>query len=297
MPFSNTASETLESPAPTSVGVGLKAQHYREILSQQPDIGWFEVHPENYMGAGGPPHKYLEAIRENYPLSLHGVGLSLGSAGEVSEDHLFRLRHLIDRYEPFVVSEHVSWSMTDGTFLNDLLPLPYTEESLRNLAENVDRTQEVLGRKILLENPSTYLEYETNDYSEPAFLTSLAERTGCGLLLDINNVFVCASNHGFDPWQYLRAFPSDRVEEIHLAGHAIDHFETQEIRIDDHGSQVCSEVWALYARYIETFGAAATLIEWDRNIPELSVLKAEADLAREFIADRCSIETRRARAS
>lgn len=236
------------------------------------------------MGAGGPPHEYLAAIRQHYPLSLHGVGLSLGSAGNVSTDHLERLRALVDRYDPFIVSEHVSWSVAGGTFLNDLLPIPYTDESLGFLADNVERTQDFLGRQILLENPSTYLQFEQDAYPEPAFLSALTARTGCGLLLDINNVFVCASNHGFDAWQYLSDFPFEQVQEIHLAGHAVDRFDGHEIRIDDHGSHVSDDVWTLYARYIEAFGPATTLIEWDRNIPSLDVLHAEADSAKAILA-------------
>jgi len=297
MPSNRAASKTLESPTSTSVGVGLKAQHYQDVLSNSPDIGWFEVHAENYMGAGGPSHEYLEAIRENYPLSLHGVGLSLGSAGSLSTDHLKRLRALNDRYAPFVISEHVSWSVAGGTFLNDLLPLPYTQESLGCIADNVLHTQDFLGRQILVENPSTYLQFEQDAYSEPEFLAALVSRTGCGLLLDINNVFVCASNHGFDAWQYLENFPHDHVQEIHLAGHAVDRFDGHDIRIDDHGSHVCDHVWSLYARYIEAYGPASTLIEWDRNIPSWNVLQAEADRAKELLATTPVMEMPSARAS
>ena len=279
MPAADTASTALDSPTHTNVWVGLKAQHYQYIIDNQPTVGWFEVHPENYMGAGGPPHRYLSAIRQDYPLSFHGVGLSLGSAGVPSLDHLKRLRDLIAKYEPFVVSEHVSWSLVGDVFLNDLLPVPYTKESLARLAANIGHTQDYLGRQILVENPSTYLQYAHAEFDEPTFLAELAARTGCGLLLDINNVYVSACNHGFDPWHYLCSVPSKDVGEIHLAGHAVDNSESQTIRIDDHGSRVCDDVWALYAQYAARFGSAAPLIEWDRNIPEFPVLQAEADRA------------------
>lgn len=267
------------SPIPARAGVGLKAEHYRDILETKPEIGWFEVHPENYMGAGGPPHKYLEAIRRDYPLSLHGVGLSLGSAEPVSPDHLSRLAALIERYEPALVSEHVSWSVLDGTYFNDLLPLPYTEETMDALSDNISRTQDALGRTILVENPSTYLEFEASHIPEPEFLLEVARRTGCGLLLDINNVFVCARNHGFDVEDYLAQIPPALVGEIHMAGHAVETKGNRELRIDDHGSPVIDEVWTLYADYMARAPHVPTLIEWDRHIPSWDVLLAEAQKA------------------
>ncbi len=263
-------------PMPARAGVGLKAQHYRDILDHRPDIGWFEVHPENYMGAGGPPHRYLEAIRRDYPLSLHGVGLSLGSAEPIDRGHLARLKALIERYEPALVSEHISWSVLDGVYYNDLLPLPYTEETLYIVCDNVQRMQDALGRRILVENPSTYLEFGTSCLSEPDFIKEVVQRTGCGLLLDINNVFVCARNHGFDPETYLDQIPPGVVGEIHLAGHALEMLGDRELRIDDHGSAVIDEVWALYAAYMARAPHAPTLIEWDRHIPEWPVLLGEA---------------------
>ena len=266
-------------PIPARAGVGLKAEHYHDILENRPDIGWFEVHPENYMGAGGPPHKYLEAIRRDYPLSLHGVGLSLGSAEPVSSDHLARLALLIERYEPALVSEHVSWSMLGGTYYNDLLPLPYTEETMGVLSDNISRTQDALGRTILVENPSTYVEFEASQISEPEFLLEVARRTGCGLLLDINNVFVCARNHGFDPDAYLATIPPALVGEIHMAGHAVETKGNRELRIDDHGSPVIDEVWALYADYMARAPHVPTLIEWDRHIPAWDILLSEAQKA------------------
>ncbi len=267
------------NPIPARAGVGLKAEHYQNILETSPDIGWFEVHPENYMGAGGPPHKYLEAIRRDYPLSLHGVGLSLGSAEPVSPDHLARLAALIARYEPALVSEHVSWSVLGGAYFNDLLPLPYTEETVNTLSDNISRMQDALGRAILVENPSTYLEFEASQIPEPEFLLEVARRTGCGLLLDINNVFVCARNHGFDPDAYLAQIPPALVGEIHMAGHAVEIKGNRELRIDDHGSPVIDDVWALYEGYMARAPHAPTLIEWDRHIPAWDVLLAEAQKA------------------
>jgi uncharacterized protein len=271
-------------PAPTSVGVGLKPAHYREILETNPDIDWFEVHPENYMFDGGPSHAWLSKIRQAYPLSLHSVGLSLGSVQNLDTTHLNWLSHLATRYQPFLMSDHVSWSANGGNFLNDLLPLPYTRESLRVIAAHVHETQEHLGRQILVENPSTYLQYQEEDFAEPAFLDALCNATGCGLLLDINNAFVCARNHNFDPWEYLTRLPHDAVQEIHLAGHSITTIGDTNIRIDDHGSAVCDDVWALYSRYISAYGPAPTLIEWDSNIPPLETLVGEVKTARALIA-------------
>ena len=283
------ASDHASSPAPASVGVGLKAQHYRDILETRPNLGWFEVHPENYMCDGGAPHRYLERFRQDYALSLHSVGCSLGSAEPVEEDQLSWLKHLVDRYDPFLVSDHLSWSATGGTFLNDLLPLPLTPESLDAIARNVDRMQTSLGRQILVENPSTYLQFNHDSIPEPEFLTALTERTGCGLLLDINNVYVCAMNHGLDPWAYLTNVPHDAVGEIHLAGHTIDDWEGQKIHIDDHGSPVCDAVWQLYKRYIEAYGAPVTLIEWDAHLPDFAVLNTEAARAQDLIRS-CTAE-------
>ncbi|MFN3232607.1 MAG: DUF692 family multinuclear iron-containing protein [Alphaproteobacteria bacterium] len=280
------ASQPDLSPAPRApaVGVGLKPQHYGEIVETGPALGWFEIHPENYMFEGGPPHHYLERIRRDYPLSLHSVGCSLGSADPIEAEQLAWMTQLTERYQPFLISDHVSWSAVDGAFLNDLLPLPYTDESLRAIAANVDRLQTALGRQILVENPSTYLQFNNDALTEPEFLRELTARTGCGLLLDINNAYVCASNHGFDIWAYLAALPHDAVQEIHLAGHAVEQVGDVEIRIDDHGDVVCEAVWALYHRYTKTYGAAVTLIEWDTNVPDFATLMAEADRARDITA-------------
>ena len=202
-------------------GAGLKPEHQRHILEARPDIGWFEVHAENYMGAGGPPHHFLERVRTLYPLSIHGVGLSIGSAQGMVPGHLARLKSVVERYQPFIVSEHLAWSTHDGIFLNDLLPLPYTEATLSLVERHVDEAQTVLRRRILIENPSTYLRFDGEEMPETDFLRALARRSGCGLLLDVNNVVVSAANHGFDPMAYLATFPVEHVGEIHLAGHAV----------------------------------------------------------------------------
>lgn len=273
---------------PCCAGVGLKPAHYQGILEGRPDVGWFEVHAENYMGAGGPPHHYLERVRALCPLSLHGVGLSIGSAGSLSKPHLARLKALVDRYQPAQFSEHLAWSTHDGLFMNDLLPLPYTSETLTIVASHVDEAQEVLGRPILIENPSTYVAFAKAEMSEIEFLSELARRTGCGVLLDINNVFVSATNHGFDPVAYLDAFPAHRVAEIHLAGHAeIDGGDATRLLIDAHDRTVADPVWALYRRFITRNGERPTLIEWDNDVPAWSTLLAEARRADCNMADAC----------
>lgn len=262
---------------PARAGVGLKARHYRTILESEPDIGWFEVHPENYMGAGGPPHRYLSEIRERYPLSLHGVGLSIGGDRPLDEDHLGRLKALVERYRPGLFSEHLAWSTHDEGYLNDLLPLPYTRETLARVAEHVDRVQEVVGRRMLFENPSTYVRFAETEMSEVEFIAALVERTGCGLLLDVNNVYVQATNHGFDPCAYIDAFPIEHVGEIHLAGFARETDDLGEpLLIDAHDREVDRIVWDLYARAMRRCGPVPTLIEWDANVPEWPVLHAEA---------------------
>lgn len=262
---------------PARAGVGLKAQHYRTILENEPDIGWFEVHPENYMGAGGPPHRYLSEIRERYPLSLHGVGLSIGGDRPLDKAHLARLKALVERYRPGLFSEHLAWSTHDEGYLNDLLPLPYTKETLARVAEHVDEVQQAVGRRMLFENPSTYVRFAETDMSEVEFIAELVERTGCGLLLDVNNVYVQATNHGFDPEAYIDAFPIEHVGEIHLAGFARQQDDLGEpLLIDAHDREVDRIVWDLYARAIRRSGPVPTLIEWDANVPEWPVLHAEA---------------------
>ena len=263
-------------PPPDRAGVGLKSEHYRCVLEDRPDVGWFEVHPENYMLEGGPPLRYLEAVRADYPLSLHGVGMSLGSCDPPPADHLERLKALADRFEPFVVSEHLSFSRVGDRFLADLLPVPMTFEALDVMAANVARAQDGLGRRLLIENPSTYLEFDGGEIAEPEFLAELVRRTGCGLLLDVNNLFVCASNHGFDPCAWIDAFPLEAVEEIHVAGHAVDDADGWPIRVDNHGAPVIEEVWSLYRKVIGRRGPVPTLIERDANLPPFEDLLAEA---------------------
>jgi uncharacterized protein len=274
-------------PLPARAGVGLKPEHYRDILESAPDIGWFEIHAENYMGEGGAPHHYLRAIRELYPLSLHGVGLSIGGGFALDEEHLARLKELIVRYEPALFSEHLAWSSHDSVYLNDLLPLPYTEETLARVCDHIDEVQEVLGQRMLLENPSTYVAFSEMAMSEVAFLREIVRRTGCGLLLDVNNVFVQAVNHGFDAGAYIDAFPVEHVGEIHLGGHAADSDDDgSALLIDDHGREVADPDWALYARSLVRIGPRPTLIEWDNDVPGWEVLFAEAKRADAVLADR-----------
>lgn len=265
---------------PQRAGVGLKAQHYRDILDDGPDLGWFEVHPENYMGAGGAPHHYLTRVRENYPLSLHGVGLSIGSDGPLDKDHLNRLKALVERYEPGLFSEHLAWSTHDDVFFNDLLPVPYTEETLQRVADHVDEVQDAIGRQMLIENPSTYVAFEESTMGEVEFLSLLARKTGCGLLLDVNNVHVSAVNHGRDAFAYVDSFPLHLVGEIHLGGHAPDTDDLgQPLLIDAHDRAVDDPVWALYDHVLAKGGAKPTLIEWDNDVPGWSVLFEEAKRA------------------
>ncbi|HZJ11553.1 MAG TPA: DUF692 domain-containing protein [Methyloceanibacter sp.] len=277
------------SPIPPRAGVGLKPEHYRDILETAPEIGWFEIHAENYMGAGGPPHAYLTAVRELYPLSLHGVGLSIGGAGPLDKDHLGRLKALVDRYQPALFSEHLAWSSHDTVYLNDLLPLPYTAETLQRVCAHIEEVQDTLQRQMLLENPSTYVAFAESSMSEVDFLREIVRRTGCGLLLDVNNVFVQATNHGFDARAYLDSFPAEHVGEIHLGGHAEDADDDgAPLLIDDHGRAVADPVWTLYAQALARTGAKPTLIEWDNDVPAWRELFAEAKRADAVIAERRS---------
>jgi uncharacterized protein (UPF0276 family) len=274
---------------PPRAGAGLKPEHYRAILDTAPDIGWFEIHAENYMGEGGAPHHYLGAIRERYPISLHGVGLSIGGSGPLDREHLGRLRALIARYEPSTFSEHLAWSSHDGVYLNDLLPLPYTEETLARVCEHIEEVQETLGHRMLLENPSTYVAFSEAAMSEIAFLREVVRRTGCGLLLDVNNVYVQSVNHGFDAGAFIDTFPIEHVGEIHLGGHALDSDDDgSALLIDDHGREVADAVWALYAQALARSGPKPTLIEWDNDVPAWEVLLAEAKRADRIIAERRS---------
>ncbi|NRA60873.1 MAG: DUF692 domain-containing protein [Psychrobium sp.] len=268
---------------PASAGVGLKPQHFELILTQQPDIAWFEIHAENYMGAGGPMHQYLNAIRQNYPISIHGVGLSLGSATGLSVAHLNRLQHLVNRYEPGMVSEHLSWSRHGDTVLNDLLPVPYTKESLQVFSQNIDQMQTTLQRQILIENPSSYFELIDGDFTEHEFLVTLAKQSGCKLLLDVNNIYISACNHGFDAKEYVLSIDPTLVGEIHLAGHSVQQTQSGTVRIDDHGSMVCDAVWQLYQFTLAHIGNRPTLIEWDTDVPSWQVLNQQAQLAKQFL--------------
>jgi uncharacterized protein (UPF0276 family) len=258
-------------------GVSLKPQHYRAILETVPEVGFFEIHAENYMGAGGPPHRYLSAIRERYPLSVHGVGLSIGGEGPIDREHLARLKTVVGRYKPSWVSEHLAWSVHDGVYFDDLLPLPYTNQTLARVVEHVDQVQSVLGRSILLENPSTYVRFADQVWSEPDFLRELVRRTGCGLLLDVNNVYVSSVNQQQDAERYLDQFPLDAVGEIHLAGHAVEaDAQGYPLLIDTHDGPVAPVVWDLYASALSRLGPVPTLIEWDAKLPSLDGFLAEA---------------------
>lgn len=263
-------------PIPARAGIGLRAAHYRDVLQTCPPVGWLEVHSENYFGEGGRPLAFLEAIRAHYPLSLHGVGLSLGSTDDLSRIHLANLKRLINRFEPGLVSEHLSWSSIGGRYLNDLLPLPYTEEALTHVVTRIARVQDYLGRQILIENVSRYLAYRHTTITEWDFLTAVARQAGCGILLDVNNIYVNAVNHGFDALTYLRAIPHELVQELHLAGFTVNTFEGGEIIIDSHNRPVADAVWALYREAIHRFGPRPTLIEWDTELPALTVLLSEA---------------------
>ena len=285
-----TAEPALSGPGPSSIparaGIGLRAEHYDAVLEDRPPVGWLEVHSENYFGAGGKPQDYLERIRAHYPLSLHGVGLSIGSTDPLDRRHLAKLKDLMRRFEPALVSEHLSWSSVGGRYLNDLLPLPYTEEALYHMIARVAQVQDALGRPILIENPSSYLQYVESAIPEWEFLVELAERTGCGVLLDVNNIYVSARNHGFDASAYLRAIPRHLVREIHLAGFTVNRFDGGEILVDTHDRPVWPAVWALYRQAVQRFGQIPTLIEWDTDLPELAVLVDEARRADAILEER-----------
>jgi uncharacterized protein (UPF0276 family) len=270
---------------PAAAGVGYKPQHFEAIGASAAGPGFLEIHAENYMTDGGWPHWQLEALRRDFPLSIHGVGLSLGGIDAPDRDHLDRLKLLCDRYQPESFSEHLAWSADGGVSFNDLLPFPYTEEWLARVAAHVDATQNYLGRRILVENPATYVAFAESPIAETQFLAELAASTGCGLLLDVNNVFVSAYNHGFDARSYLARFPLDAVAEIHLAGHQpIGDGQGGEFLIDSHGAPVTDEVFALYAEVLAATGPVATLIERDNNVPDWPELAAELSRAARLIA-------------
>lgn len=257
---------------PAQAGIGLRSAHHREVLQTRPAVPWFEVHSENFFSAGGPNLRYLETLREHYPISLHGVGLSLGSTDPLSTEHLIRLKNLIARCQPGLVSEHLAWSSVGGRHLNDLLPLPYTEEALRHLCQRIVQVQDYLGRQILVENLSSYLRYNHSTIPEWEFLTAVARITGCRILLDINNIYVSAVNHDFDPYRYIQALPGEAIGELHLAG----FHDAGNLLIDTHGSPVAGAVWQLYRYALRCHGVKPTLIEWDTDIPALPVLLNEA---------------------
>lgn len=262
---------------PARPGVGYKPQHFAAIIADPGAVGWLEIHAENYMGQGGRPLAQLRHLAERFPISVHGVGLSIGGEGPLDRDHLMRLRELCDWLDPASFSEHLAWSTHDGAFLNDLLPLPYTAATLARVADHIDEVQELLGRQMLLENPSTYLAFAETAMAEVDFLTEIARRTGCGLLLDVNNVYVSGINQNYAPETYIDTFPLHLVGEVHLGGHDEDRDDQgRRLLIDSHGAEIVDPVWALYARVIAKAGARPTLIEWDNDVPDWPVLAAEA---------------------
>src|SRR5215813_6008007 len=282
---------------PAKAGIGLRFQHHQSVIDTQSDVAWMEVHTENYMG-GGTPLRYLDAIRRDVPMSLHGVGLSLGSAEGLDPGHLERIRLVAERIEPGLMSEHIAWSVVDGAYLADLLPLPMTEEALDVVCRHVDQMHLYLKRRILVENPSTYLRFRHSTIPEWEFMAAVAARTGCGILCDINNIYVSAQNHGWNASAYLAGLPPAAIGEIHLAGHAVRQLaDGRTVCIDDHASSVIPEVWALYREALARFGPVPTLIEWDNNVPPLETLLKEARYAQALIADAENKETAHADAA
>lgn len=263
-------------PVPRKSGIGLRPDHYHQLLEGLPDVGFLEVHSENYFGAGGAPLLYLEQASSHYPVSLHGIGLSLGSTDPLNTEHLASLKHLVDRFDPLLVSDHLCWCSVDGVYLNDLLPLPYTEESLRHFSDRVSQVQDVIGRQILIENPSSYLKFKHSTIPEPEFLAGIVERSGCGLLLDINNIYVSATNLGFDARRYIDSVPAGAVHEYHLAGHTLRELPEGNLLIDTHDAPVSEAVWDLFEYGIEVIGDRSSLIEWDASLPALEVLVEES---------------------
>ena len=270
--------EAANGPMSARAGIGLRFAHHRAIVDERPAVGWLEVHAENYFG-GGAPLAWLDAIRRDYPIALHGVGASLGSVDPIDDRHLARLHGLIERVEPIFVSEHLAWSVVDGAYLADLLPLPMTEEALNVVCRNIERMQACLRTRILVENPSTYLRFVDSTIPEAQFLSALVAKTGCALLCDVNNAYVSAANHGLDVRAWLAGLPASAVREIHLAGHATRHVDGCDLRIDDHGSPVADEVWQLYSHALEHWGPVPTLVEWDTRVPPLDTLVAQAQRA------------------
>lgn len=271
---------------PARAGLCLKPQHYDVILRDLPDVGWFEVHAENYLGAGGAPLSYLEKIRQHYPLSIHGVGLSIGSENGLDANHLDRVASLVDRFEPDSFSEHLAWSTHENQFLSDLLPLPYNRQTEDIVCNHIDQVQMRLGQKMLLENPSNYLRLTDSVQSENDFIANVIKRTGCGLLLDVNNVYVSAHNCGYSAAQYIEKLPLQAVGEIHLAGHSTDTTVAAEpLLIDAHDREVCDAVWELFTHTVSLTGAVPSLIEWDAEVPEWTVFAAEVDRADKLLQE------------
>jgi uncharacterized protein len=277
---------------PIKAGAGFKHEHLADILADEQKVGFFEVHAENFMGKGGASHATLERIRRDYPVFVHGVGLSIGAAGSLDQDHLQRLQAVLARYEPQIVSEHLAWSTHDNAYYNDLLPVPYDRATLDRVCAHVTQVQDGLGRQMLLENPSTYVAFESSTMSETDFIREITTRTGCGLLLDVNNVFVSATNHNYSPEQYLADFPLENVREIHLAGHATEEDDNgAPLLIDTHDRPVAADVWRLFETVIAKRGLVPTLIEWDNELPAWSVLKQEALRADAILARYASRAT------
>ena len=273
------------APIPAHAGIGLRAPHHDVVLAERPHVAWFEVHSENFFGAGSQAQEFLCDIRAHYPVSLHGVGLSLGSAAQLDTAHLRELKQLVDRLEPGLISEHLCWGAIPGRHLNDLLPLPYTEESLELMRDRINETQDLLGRQILIENISSYLTFSHSTIPEWEFLAGLADETGCGLLCDINNIYVNSVNHGFDPRDYIDALPATHIREMHLAGYTEKQDLAVSLLIDTHSRPVADAVWQLYAHAVDRFGNLPTLIEWDADIPDFSVLMDEAAHAERIMHD------------
>jgi uncharacterized protein (UPF0276 family) len=266
------------------VGIGLRSPHLRQFVSEQPDIGWVEVHSENFYTLGGPDFDCLLEVRKNYPISMHGIGMSLGSYDGIDEKHISQVKKLIDIIDPFLVSDHLSWNTTSEKFLPDLLPTPFNQEALEVFAKNISFVQDKLGRELLLENPSTYFEFNDSTMSEPEFLNSLVKKTGAKVILDVNNIYISGLNNGWSPEQYIEDINISNVKEIHLSGHFVKELpNNKKLYIDAHDSRVCDEVWQLYQLAINKFGSVPTLVEWDVDIPKLSVLLGEAQKAEKYL--------------
>ena len=270
-------------PIPAAAGIGLRGPHHSQFLTDAPSVAWLEAHSENFFAADGIALGALERIRADYPLSLHGVGLSLGSSGPLRQEHLAKLGRLVERLEPGLVSEHLCWGAVGEYHLNDLLPVPYTEEALDHMAERITQAQDFLGRQILIENVSSYMEFKDSTIPEWEFLAAVSARSGCGILLDVNNIYVSANNHGFQATDYIDAIPADKVGEIHLAGHSTQVYEDRAVLVDTHDAPVCDDVWALFEATLRRIGPRPTLIEWDSELPPLATLVAEAQKAQDMM--------------